>query len=642
MHNKPSKFGLLSRLRKDVAGNALVIGASALFPIVGIAGGALDIGRAYAAKTRLQTACDSAVLGGRQAMTGSKWDSKTEKVAQRFFDFNFPEGKYGSSFPDKVGTKGISFTADESGTLKAKAEVNVPTTLMAIFGFDNQKVSADCSAQVNLPDSDIMMVLDTTGSMNLKNPGDLNSRIESLRESVKAFHTSITDANSGGAKIRFGFVPYSTNVNVGELLKPEWVANSWTYQSRTPNGTNEIDAPSEHTYGRNWRLISGTVTNVAISTMPIENCNDPGNLPPNTYAETDRTVLSTITETIAGPPVINRTIKDSRVTMTGDIYYFDRSASGCAVIKRTHDNAVGQYDVVTDKSDKTIEYKWSYKPVQYSFSNIKPGEYFEAPVGKNHGMEKITWNGCIEERATVPIKDYTVIPDKAYDMDIDLVPNGNPETMWKPAFPSLVFARRAFTDWNMAQLDVSYDTENLAYHVNGAFAACPAKAMKLDEVNETQIDDYLDKLSPAGDTYHDIGMIWGARLLSPTGIFKDENKGDAKRHLIFMTDGETKTNPVNYDAYGWTALDRRREENKSDVPTSDKLDKTVEDRFKAICTQTKNRNIEVWVIAFGTELTPLLQECASEGRAFQAKDTATLNKTFLDIAGKISNLRLVD
>ena len=40
----------------------------------------------------------------------------------------------------------------------------------------------------------------------------------------------------------------------------------------------------------------------------------------------------------------------------------------------------------------------------------------------------------------------------------------------------------------------------------------------------TAFDDYVDRLHPAnGNTYHDIGLIWGARLESPTGIFSADN-----------------------------------------------------------------------------------------------------------------------
>ena len=32
---------------------------------------------------------------------------------------------------------------------------------------------------------------------------------------------------------------------------------------------------------------------------------------------------------------------------------------------------------------------------------------------------------------------------------------------------------------------------------------------------------YVNALKPTGNTYHDIGMIWGARMISSGGIFAD-------------------------------------------------------------------------------------------------------------------------
>src|SRR3546814_5727577 len=57
----------------------------------------------------------------------------------------------------------------------------------------------------------------------------------------------------------------------------------------------------------------------------------------------------------------------------------------------------------------------------------------------------------------------------------------------------------------------------------------------------SDFDGYVDTLTPNGRTYHDIGLIWGARLISPTGLFASENAttargGEIQRHVIFMTD----------------------------------------------------------------------------------------------------------
>ena len=58
-------------------------------------------------------------------------------------------------------------------------------------------------------------------------------------------------------------------------------------------------------------------------------------------------------------------------------------------------------------------------------------------------------------------------------------------------------------------------------------------------------------------------MIWGGRLISPTGLFAAENADvsstrPSTRHLIFLTDGETAPRDIAYSSYGMEPLDERR------------------------------------------------------------------------------------
>ena len=108
----------------------------------------------------------------------------------------------------------------------------------------------------------------------------------------------------------------------------------------------------------------------------------------------------------------------------------------------------------------------------------------------------------------------------------------------------------------------------------------------------------LRTLTAVGVTYHDIGMIWGGRMLSKDGIFAADNADVAgkptNRHLIFLTDGATETLDIAYSAYGIEGLENRRK------PAGLTLNQTVEKRFAFACEEVKKRNITVWVIGFGT------------------------------------------
>jgi hypothetical protein len=179
--------------------------------------------------------------------------------------------------------------------------------------------------------------------------------------------------------------------------------------------------------------------------------------------------------------------------------------------------------------------------------------------------------------------------------------------------------------------------------------SCPTASTKLQEYSiSTAFRDYVDGLSTGGNTYHDIGLLWGARLMSPTGLFASENAftpegGQIERHLIFMTDGDTVTSTTNLAAYGLSWWDRRQT-STSYAPTTSLLDDTVNARTEALCTAIKNKNITLWVISFGsgvsTSAQTRLQNCASSGRFYSASNSAALIANFQSIANEISQLRL--
>jgi hypothetical protein len=172
-------------------------------------------------------------------------------------------------------------------------------------------------------------------------------------------------------------------------------------------------------------------------------------------------------------------------------------------------------------------------------------------------------------------------------------------------------------------------------------AACPARARKLASVSASELDAYLSTLQPTGATYHDIGMNWGGRLLSPSGLFAAENADMAAtrpstRHLIFLTNGETAPRDLSYSSYGLEPLDKRRWQ----AGTALSLTQTVERRFAFACEEVKKRNITVWVIGFGTAANPIMEACSGSDKYFVAADADDLQETFALIAKRMGELRV--
>jgi hypothetical protein len=136
-------------------------------------------------------------------------------------------------------------------------------------------------------------------------------------------------------------------------------------------------------------------------------------------------------------------------------------------------------------------------------------------------------------------------------------------------------------------------------------------------------------------------MIWGGRLISPTGLFAEENadvsaNSPTNRNLIFLTDGETAPNDLSYSSYGFEPIDKRRWSSNYSLS----LTQHVERRFAFACNEVKKRNVTVWVIGFGTSLNPIMKDCAGPGHYFEAADAAQLNASFATIAKNMSRLRI--
>lgn len=639
--------GVLARLVRDQAGNTLALVAAAVVPLLALVGGGIDMSRGYLSQSRLQQACDAGVLAARKKLGSSivvEGDVPGEVaiIGDRFFNLNFRDGSYGSE--DRT----FAMALEDDYSISGLATVNVPTTIMRIFGNENIAIKVECEAQLNFSNLDVMMVLDVTGSMAQTNPGDSASRIDVLKQTVLDFHAQLEGAKAPGIRIRYGFVPYSTNVNVGALLDDSWVVDEWAYQSRDRIviGTEQ----STRTYERSWAYVSGAKTeNVVHSTYPAtwhpgtpgggtyvdENENvvvDPGTSgyytcdtapSPGDYTSTD-VLVSTSTEPFAGPPVGTRTIQDRKRTRNGTSYWISRSGTTCRILKSTFQNYVETYQRVTDPTEKETT-RWRYRQFPKDVRNWRTES-----------------NGCIEERATYAITDFSNVDfSRALDLDIDLVPGGDDDTRWAPMYPDLIYARSM--KWNGSGSFTPAEkitNDDYVHPASMGLAGCPAAARKLGEMDGAALAGYLATLSPTGQTYHDIGMIWGGRLISPTGLFASENRDlkgkPTSRNLIFLTDGETAPLDLAYSSYGLEPLDSRRWNESS--PLS--LTQVVERRFAVACDEVKKRNVNVWIIGFGTTMTDLLKTCAGSGHWFQADDANELKTAFDTIAKSLGDLRI--
>lgn len=611
-------------LSRDARGNTLAIIAGALIPIIALVGGAVDVSRGYLAQSRLQQACDAGTLAARKAL-GSRapaaMPADVQSRGARFFNANFRDGAFGTS------GRNFAMTLESDFAISGTADLVVPTTLMKVIGFQEMPVRVTCQARLNFSNTDVMMVLDTTGSMNWTNAGDTQTRIQAMRAVVKSFHAQLETSKQPGNRIRYGFVPYSTNVNVAGLLRSDWFVDTWQYEGRT----KERSATGT-TYSITYSEVSGVrspITRYYASACP---------------ADTARWETVSRSENDDGEYV-------ARKTVSGDDYHCQQAdMSGFWVSGDRYAAYVFDEFGVPDNNT------WRYKTISNVDVTSLKGANGAAPMAVNssislpmggspNAVQAFTgrFAGCIEERGTYQIVDYDNVDfTRALDLNLDYVPQkGVPATQWRPLIPAFSFVRSL--DWNGVG-SIGPDESLFPWdYVNsdwGGYAACPSPAVNLDEMDRAQVSTYLDSLVAAGSTYHDIGMIWGGRILSPTGIFSarnsDINGVATSRHLIFLTDGETAPLDLSYGSYGIEPISQRRWSKSSGLT----LTQTVEKRFGVACEEVKKRNVTVWIIGFGTTLNPVMTQCAGAGRFFEASNASQLEDAFTKIASAVGDLRL--
>lgn len=189
----------VGEFRKNRHGNVAIIFALALVPIMGAAGAAVDISRAYVVKAHLTQALDAAGLA--VAGTPGATQQQLETIAQDYFTANYPETEIGVPGALQINVANNVVTLGASATL--------PTALLGIFGIHDMSVASEVEVTRETKGLEVVLVLDNTGSMSW------NGKIGSLRSAAKGLVDILFGENPFPDKLKMGIVPFAAGVNVG-------------------------------------------------------------------------------------------------------------------------------------------------------------------------------------------------------------------------------------------------------------------------------------------------------------------------------------------------------------------------------------------------------------------------------------------
>jgi Flp pilus assembly protein TadG len=646
--------GFLARLRRDRRGNTLAIMAGALIPLLGFSGSAVDMARMYLVKSRLQQACDAGTLAGRKAMTdttltSSTLDNEALKQANGFFFNNFPNASYGVTDLAFTPTKTSAGGSASANAVNGDASAVVPMAVMQVFGFKNQKVSVTCQSRYDVADTDVLFILDTTGSMaclpadsdsvcsayavnankdDYTRPSDsngvpgyagtkaylvkekANSRIEALRLAVLSFYDTFAANADKSTKVRYGFVTYASSVNMGRAIldvMPGALAGRTSgdtvqYQSRAVIDDYQISATPETLEAKTETQCTGSTRNP---------------LTPLTYS----------------------------------------SNTGTASLKTL------RWDAPNKKcysQTKTLGPKWEYRRLPIDVSAAVAGNVVVNPT-KVRG-QTMRWLGCVETPVDKPGQSSFNATSLPTEIDPDAKPTG--ASRWIPHMQDLEYVRNGSytnnatfaTNGDWWEYAPGYGSDAYATYSDGSAAdgegmqlsnavACGKPVKRLGEMTRSDVKNfvYASDFVAAGGTYHDVGMIWGARLISPDGAWAGDTaawsgRNAPNRVIVFLTDGAMAPSVSSYSMYGMEGYDRRVGNGSTAQATLTDLHNK---RFLAACAGAKAKNIDVWTVAIDDAASPTLESCATtKAQAFFTTSGSDLSNKFVAIAKKLAMLRI--
>ena len=199
-------------------GNVVIMFALCLVPIVGFAGVGVDVALAFAARSRMSAALDSAALAVGSS-TGTT--AQLNQIAQNFFNANFPSGTLGAMPIVSVTVNG--------DTINASATASMPTTLMKAVGLNSLPITVNSTVLRQISGLELAMVLDNTGSMVT------NNNIGAVRSSAQLLTDILFGGNAVHPHLKIGLIPYSAAVNPGSIA-PTLITTNDTYDPTNPLG----------------------------------------------------------------------------------------------------------------------------------------------------------------------------------------------------------------------------------------------------------------------------------------------------------------------------------------------------------------------------------------------------------------------
>jgi Flp pilus assembly protein TadG len=208
-----TKFSNGVSIFSDHRGQAAVLLAIMLVPVMMAISFAVDVSRQESANQHLQSAIDAASLAGARALEdASKSDAQIKTVATETFVANME-----TAFGDLVCEAATVDITRKTGLVTVGSACTLPTLFGGSFWKEEVAVANTSTAQAAITKLDLALMLDVTGSME-------GQKLADLKVAAKDAAAKLITPRTGD-RVRISFNTYAASVNAG--LYAEKVFKDW-------------------------------------------------------------------------------------------------------------------------------------------------------------------------------------------------------------------------------------------------------------------------------------------------------------------------------------------------------------------------------------------------------------------------------